>query len=200
MCSNPSLTPSRHSSSTCLYSPVRLRIVLLFFFICFVKVCFRYNFCTQPHHDFLLHICHIISLELSVFFVAINYICLSFVQIHAHFHFYYIIYYVIHLPCIFHFPIRHCRIQFLHIPELLDGDNCTVRAIGQGNFCWVTLGQLFWFDYLFPLVNIVIKNIRENVYILYIDFRNSIYFKWYLPSVYKIVSIGFFTAFPLVLL
>ena len=31
---NFSLTPSRHSSSICLYSPVRLRILLLFSFIC----------------------------------------------------------------------------------------------------------------------------------------------------------------------
>ena len=76
--SNCARTPSRQSGSIFLYSPVRLRIVLLFSFICsdrhtqsirfctslsvFVKVCFCHNFSTQSYHNFLLHIRHILSI------------------------------------------------------------------------------------------------------------------------------------------
>ncbi len=39
------------------------------------------------------------SLELGVFFIALNYICLSFMQIHAHFYINYIIYYGLLIFC-----------------------------------------------------------------------------------------------------
>ena len=32
---------------------------------------------------------------------------------------------------IFHLPIRHCRIQLLHITEFLDGNHCAVRTVWQ---------------------------------------------------------------------
>ena len=36
---------------------------ILHFLIRFVKVCFCHDFSTQPHHDFLLHISHILSIS-----------------------------------------------------------------------------------------------------------------------------------------
>ena len=44
------------------------------------------------HLPYLIAYTKLISLELGVFFVALNYICLSFVQIHAYFYINYIIY------------------------------------------------------------------------------------------------------------
>ena len=45
------------------------------------------------HLPYLIAYTKLISLELGVFFVVLNCICLSFMQIHAHFHINYIIYY-----------------------------------------------------------------------------------------------------------
>ena len=44
------------------------------------------------HLPYLIAYTKLISLELGVFFVVLNYICLGFMQIHALFYFNYIIY------------------------------------------------------------------------------------------------------------
>ena len=48
---------------------------------------------------YLIAYTKLISLELGVFFVVLNYICLSFMQIHAHFYINYIIYYGLLIFC-----------------------------------------------------------------------------------------------------
>lgn len=81
MRSKRSRTPSQHSSSIFLYSPVRLWIVLLFVLICsdrqltypvyqilhflirFINVCFHHNLSARPHHHCLLFINSFIPLS-----------------------------------------------------------------------------------------------------------------------------------------
>ena len=51
------------------------------------------------HLPYLIAYTKLISLELGVFLVAINHICLSFIQIHAYFYINYIIYYGLLIFC-----------------------------------------------------------------------------------------------------